>query len=127
MPRVPYEEALRELSSADVLLLLQASDDTVDLVPAKLYEYLRTQKPVLALVRTGAVMEILAQTKGGWSVDPADTRLLESTLVEIVHEWRNDRLDLHRADLDALRRFDRRILAGELAAVFENVAANAST
>ncbi len=123
VPRVPYEESLRELSSADLLLLLQASDDTVDLVPAKLYEYLRTQKPVLALVRRGAVTEILSQTGGGWSVDPDDTKLLESMLAEILREWRNDRLDRHRADLSALRRFDRRGLAGELAAVLDRVSA----
>ena len=71
LPRVPYEQSLRELATADVLLLLQASDDTVSLVPAKLYEYLRAQKPTLAMVREGAVTEVLAQTGGGFAVDPA--------------------------------------------------------
>jgi glycosyltransferase involved in cell wall biosynthesis len=65
LPRVPYEESLRQLSAADLLLLLQASNDTVGLVPAKLYEYLRAQNPILALVRTGAVTEVLAET-GHW-------------------------------------------------------------
>ena len=34
LPRVPYAQALAELARADVLLLLQASDDTRALVPA---------------------------------------------------------------------------------------------
>jgi len=123
LARVPYDESLRQLAGADLLLLLQASSDTVELVPAKLYEYLRAQKPVLAMVRTGAVTDVLTQTGGGWTVDPADPRSIDRTLAEIVHEWRSDRLAMHCADLAALRRFDRRALAGELAAVFDEVSA----
>jgi glycosyltransferase involved in cell wall biosynthesis len=121
LPRVPYEESLRELSQADLLLLLQASDDTVGLVPAKLYEYLRTQKPTLALVRTGAVSEVLAHTGGGWTADPADRAALDATVAELVREWRAHRLSEHRADLANLRRFDRRALTAELARVFDSV------
>ena len=121
LPRVPYEASLRELSQADVFLLLQASDDTVGLVPAKLYEYLRAQKPTIALVRQGAITEVLAQTGGGWAVDPADPAELERVTAEVVAAWRADELPRHRADLAVLRRFDRRALAGELAAVFDEV------
>jgi hypothetical protein len=120
---VPYEQALREAASADLLLLLQASEDTVGLVPAKLYEYLRTQKPTLALVRTGAVTEILRETGGGWAVDPANAESLDSTLVEIVREWRSDRLAARRADLARLRMFDRRALTAQLAALFDELCA----
>ncbi|HEV2007821.1 MAG TPA: glycosyltransferase, partial [Burkholderiales bacterium] len=123
LPRVPYEESLRQLSGADLLLLLQASDDTAGLVPAKLYEYLRAQKPTLALVPTGAVTEVIAETGGGWTADPSDAASLDMALAEIVHAWRADRLGTHCANLDALRRFDRRALTAELAAVFDGVCA----
>lgn len=123
LPRVPYEESLRQLSGADLLLLLQASDDTAGLVPAKLYEYLRAQKPTLALVKTGAITEVIAETGGGWTADPSDAASLDLALAEIVHAWRADRLGTHCADLDALRRFDRRALTAELAAVFDGVCA----
>lgn len=121
LPRVPYEQSLRELATADVLLLLQASDDTVSLVPAKLYEYLRAQKPTLAMVREGAVTEVLAQTGGGFAVDPAHAEALDAALRTIVADWRSGRLADRVADLNALRRFDRRALTGELATVFDEV------
>ena len=123
LPRIPYQQALREASAADLLLLLQASDDTVGLVPAKLYEYLRAGKPTLALVRPGAVSELLNETGGGWEVDPRDSSTLDSTLTEIVAAWRSDRLAQHCADLVALRRFDRRALTAELACLFDEVCA----
>jgi glycosyltransferase involved in cell wall biosynthesis len=121
LPRVSYDESLSLLADSDLLLLLQASDDTVGLVPAKLYEYLRTQKPVLALVRDGAITDVLAQTGGGWSADPADATTLDATLSDIVDRWRATELATHSADMSVLRRFDRRALTGELAKVFDEV------
>jgi glycosyltransferase involved in cell wall biosynthesis len=121
LPRVPYEQSLRELAAADVLLLLQASDDTVSLVPAKLYEYLRAQKPTLAMVREGAVTEVLAQTGGGFAVDPARAESLDAALRSIVADWRSGRLPDRVANRSVLQRFDRRALTGELAAVFDEV------
>lgn len=47
-PPLPYRAALAEMLSADALLLLQAANCN-DQVPAKLYEYLRANKPLLAL------------------------------------------------------------------------------
>ncbi len=47
-PPVPYREALLEMMSADGLLLLQAQNCNRQ-IPAKLYEYLRSGRPVVGL------------------------------------------------------------------------------
>jgi glycosyltransferase involved in cell wall biosynthesis len=47
-PHVAYRDALEEMLSADGLLILQASNCNHQ-VPAKLYEYLRAGRPILAL------------------------------------------------------------------------------
>jgi glycosyltransferase involved in cell wall biosynthesis len=47
-PPLPYREALAEMLSADGLLLLQAANCNAQ-IPAKLYEYLRARRPILAL------------------------------------------------------------------------------
>ncbi|MEO6066316.1 MAG: glycosyltransferase [Lysobacterales bacterium] len=119
--RLAYDAALRELARADVLLLLQASSDTVSLVPAKLYEYLRAQKPVLALVHPGATSEVLNATGGGWSVDPRDDRELGEALTTLIRLREAGTLAAAHADLARLRRFDRKALAGELAAIFDRL------
>jgi len=117
--RVPYAEALAELAKADLLLLLQASEDTTSLVPAKLYEYLRALRPVLALVLPGATSEVLALTGGGWLANPRDAGELETALAAIYRRWADGTLREHHANLDVLRRFDRRNLTRELAAIFD--------
>lgn len=47
-PHRPYREALAEMLNADGLLVLQASNCNHQ-IPAKLYEYLRARRPILAL------------------------------------------------------------------------------
>jgi glycosyltransferase involved in cell wall biosynthesis len=123
LPRVPYAESLRELASADVLLLMQSSPDTTGLVPAKLYEYLRVQKPVIALVQPGATGEILSTVKGGWAVSPDDGQKLHATVAEVLRLWRAGTLGTQSADISLLRRFDRKALAAELAELFDRLVA----
>lgn len=48
-PAIPYREAIGEMLGADVLLAFQGSRFNAQ-IPAKIYEYLRARKPVLALV-----------------------------------------------------------------------------
>ncbi|WP_090906757.1 glycosyltransferase [Nitrosospira sp. Nsp13] len=47
-PPISYREALSEMLAADGLLILQASNCN-NQIPAKLYEYLRARRPILAL------------------------------------------------------------------------------
>jgi glycosyltransferase involved in cell wall biosynthesis len=48
LPSIPYRAALAEMQAADGLLVLQASNCN-DQIPAKLYEYLRAGRPIVAL------------------------------------------------------------------------------
>jgi hypothetical protein len=123
---LPYANSLRELATADVLLLLQASEDTRGLVPVKLYEYLRMQKPVLALVLRGEASSILQTTDGGVAIDPTDQRRLVEELVGFYRRWSDGTLQREGADLAVVRRFDRRELTRELASIFERLAGTVS-
>jgi hypothetical protein len=48
LPPIPYRAVLIEMLGADGLLVLQASNCN-EQIPAKLYEYLRAERPILAL------------------------------------------------------------------------------
>lgn len=47
-PPIPYREALKEMQRADALLVVQAANCNAQ-IPAKIYEYLRAGRPILAL------------------------------------------------------------------------------
>jgi hypothetical protein len=48
LPPLPYREALAEMSRADALLIMQAAICNYQ-IPAKLYEYFRCNRPIIAL------------------------------------------------------------------------------
>jgi hypothetical protein len=116
--RLPYSQALEEISKSDVALLLQASDDTSSLVPAKLYEYFRTKIPVYALVYEGVVSDIMKDVCGGWSNDPRNIDAVKNSLIEIYELWRKGGLGDNYADQDILAKYSRRNLAMQLGDVF---------
>lgn len=71
LPPIPYKDALDEMMRADVLLIMQASNCN-DQIPAKLYEYVRARRPILALTDPiGDTAEVL-RANGIQSIAPLD-------------------------------------------------------
>lgn len=79
-PSVPYHESLREMMEADGLLLFQGREANKQ-VPAKLFEYLRAGKPILALVdREGDSARILRENDVGLLASMEDAREIAGVL-----------------------------------------------
>lgn len=72
-PHMPYREALAEMLSADGLLILQASNCNHQ-VPAKLYEYLRARRPILALTDPAGDTALVLRTAGIDTIAPLDSK-----------------------------------------------------
>jgi glycosyltransferase involved in cell wall biosynthesis len=112
--RVSHREALERMSNAAVLLLLQASDDTRALIPAKAFEYLRIGRPILALTLPGATAELLHEQSNCFTVDPADKGSLAAAMAALHTSW-SDRCGTAAAN--HLERYERRNLTQELSTV----------
>ncbi len=89
--RIPYRDALARMAGADVVVVLSehiadAGADagvqqwTAMQVPAKLYEYLRVGRPLLALVGEGAVKELLEKTSAGAPLSSRQTEAIALAL-----------------------------------------------
>lgn len=111
--RVPHEEALMLLGRSAVLLLLQASDDTRALIPAKAFEYLRIGRPILAIIHEGATADLLRKMDLCYAARPSDDNTLSSSIVEIYKRWQSaeDGLRVMRP----IARYERNFLSQELA------------
>ena len=84
LPPLPYREALQNTADADGLLLFQAACCDHQ-IPAKLFEYLRIGKPILALTsHTGDTAAILKEAGGATIVDSADWQAIYRTLPEFL-------------------------------------------
>ena len=87
-PPIPYTQALEEMLCVDGLLLLQADNCNYQ-IPAKAYEYIRAQKPVLALTPAeGDTGKLLSQI-GVARISPLDNKdEIKQALIEYLFDLR---------------------------------------
>jgi len=72
-PPIPYKEALAEMLAADGLLILQASNCNAQ-IPAKMYEYLRARRPILALTDPAGDTAVMMRKAGLDTIAPLDSK-----------------------------------------------------
>lgn len=115
---VPHDEALSLMRSADILYLSHVDPQRQWVVPGKLYEYLASGSPVLALTHPEReTAKIIAKVGGGIALSPEDPGTLFQALAEAC---RARTLNVPERNPDALAAFERRQLTAKLAAVLED-------
>jgi hypothetical protein len=103
-----------------VLLLLvpRAGGRGLSILSGKVYEYLASERPVLALVPPeGAAAELLRATGAAWIADPDDSEAIRESLRSARDAWADGRLEERTLDPDWRARLDRRTRAAEMAEI----------
>ena len=89
-PAIDYVSALREMICVDGLLILQASNCNAQ-VPAKIYEYFRARRPILALTDPLGDTARTLRTAGMGIVAPLDSQgAIEAAVVRFMIEVKED-------------------------------------
>jgi glycosyltransferase involved in cell wall biosynthesis len=113
IPALPYRESLQDCAYADGLLLFQAASCNHQ-IPAKVYEYLRLQRPILALTdKFGDTAALLNETGGGIVVDPTDDGLIAVALINFLSTIRDGASPV--AEIRQIERYTRRNQTSDLA------------
>ena len=118
MPYQTHKRCLEILCGSDVLLLIDSPDFSVS-IPGKTFEYLRTGKPILALVPEGATARLLRESGVDTIVHPGDIVGIKEILLDIYERFKNGNL-AGPTNFDE-KIYDRRYLTGKLAAVFDSL------
>ncbi|MBX7154220.1 MAG: glycosyltransferase family 4 protein [Bacteriodetes bacterium] len=116
IPYVPHGESIAYLMKSDMLLLIV--DDTKEsneIVPGKVYEYIGVMKPVLALApNQSAVAKLLRETNAGVTIELGDVTGCVEEIVKSYALW-NEKQPLYHPHVDLIQRYERRESARELA------------
>lgn len=118
IPNLPHKKSLSYLLGSDVLFL-----NTVEnYVPGKVYEYLRSKKPILALVpKDTTVAKIVSSTKSGVVINPTNTEEIKNAIFEMYEKYKKGTLKLDREDDSVIYQYERKELTRKLAGVFNEV------
>jgi glycosyltransferase involved in cell wall biosynthesis len=119
---VSHDEALALMRSANILYLSHVDPERQWVVPGKLYEYLASGSPVLALTHPEKeTARIIGTVGGGIALSPEDP----GTLFEALEDaCRTKTFVVPERNPDALAAFERRQLTAKLAAVLEDAASH---
>ncbi len=101
---LPQQEALRWIAETDYLLLTMTNDFSL---PGKLFEYLASGKPIIALSPAGGEVDrLIAETGSGWCVPYDDTPAVRDVLAQAVRLALAGQIPF-RTNRDAVARFER--------------------
>ena len=108
---LPKAQMFRELEDADVLLMVVGIPTSMG---GKMFEYLATGKPILALTTPGSeVARLIDETRAGFWADLNDADAIRALAARML-EWKAAGKPFH-PDRSRIERLSRRVLAAELA------------
>ena len=117
---VPHYKAIQYQKSAQLLLLIEIdSEDTKGIIPGKLFEYMVSQRPILALGPGGAEFaKIIRETNTGAFFQYSEKDQIKTFLKERYEEYKQGNLQSHPI---GLQKYSRKALTGELAAIIKRL------
>jgi glycosyltransferase involved in cell wall biosynthesis len=120
---LPHKEAVKVLKNARVLLLLiNDTPNARGILTGKLFEYMSSGRPILAIGPTnGEVAKVLRETGTGQIVDFHDKDRLKNMILELYGQHREGILKVTAKNLD---RYSRRSLAGKMTELFSDLLDN---
>jgi len=119
---VQHEESLRYLLLSDCLLLVvDEAKESEEIVPGKVYEYVGTLKPILAIgPEPSAIADLLRETKCGNIAHQSNIDGISAIFLEYYQNWLSGSEDYH-IDKHAVKRYERREAANSLAGLLDSL------
>ncbi len=117
---VTHEEALRLQHAAQVLLLIEMDrPETKVILPGKLFEYLKSRRPIVALGPKGSDIEtILNETKSGLFFDYSNSKSLKQQLENLYASYKAGKPGSTQGSID---RYSRKELTAKMASLLKDL------
>ncbi len=116
---VPLHELTPVYASSHVFLLIIPENEP-NILTSKLFDYLRFQKPVLALVPDGEARHILERSGLGYFAPPDSVDLIKAQLLRIYQQWKSGQLN-PAPNSTYIEQFHRKNLTRQLVEIFESL------
>jgi len=113
---VSHNEALQYLYKANALLLLLSKERGEGVIPSKVFEYITSGKPILALVPPrGEVAKIIKKTNTGIVVDFEDIEGIKKAYLQLYRKWKQRKDISFKPDWEEVAKFDLKHLTKKIA------------
>ncbi len=116
---IPHKESIQMLFNSDIILLvIGKGKGSKNFYTGKIFEYIRSDRPILAIVPSdGVAAQVIRETKTGIVVDPEDREGVSKTITSYYSQWKNKNIE-HNPDWDNIGNYSRKSQTGRLAEIF---------
>lgn len=121
-PFVPRKQAIKMMQQTQVQVLILGKGHGIDRIyPAKVFEYLGAQRPILAIACPGGTATLVKELEAGIVADPDQPASVAEAILEFYGRFR--RGELQNWTTKGTQAYDRRYLTGRLAALLDEMVA----
>lgn len=119
---LPHSQSILKLLESDALLLIvDESKESEEIVPGKVYEYLGTHKPLLVIApEKGAVADLICETGAGLLAHQSDISKIASNFLKLFQLWK-EKKELDSIKPDAIKKYERKQLSHNLAELLDKL------
>ncbi len=113
-----HRETIQAMNKAEVLLLLlREGEGGQNIAPGKIYEYIYSNRPILALApKDGVAAEIVYKTRTGIVCDTTDVQEIKVGIQQLYTDWKKKEFNL-LPNYDIINNYDRRVLTEQLSEI----------
>jgi glycosyltransferase involved in cell wall biosynthesis len=108
---VPFQTCMKRLTQSNALLLFAQGQPQQ--IPGKVFEYIRLNKPILAITEEGETRRILKRFNRAFFADPSSTEQIGQKFMLLLDAAKCDQGDL--VSHNEIKKYDCRRLSGKLA------------
>jgi glycosyltransferase involved in cell wall biosynthesis len=116
---VSHEKAIENMLRSDLLLLIPYGG-AKDVISSKVFEYMATGKPILALCTDGDMKTLLGKANVGSFLDPADPKGIGDMLIDLFEKRERGQLTVE-PHWKFIRQFERKKQTQKLSAILEEL------
>ena len=121
---VPHRKGLEFMVNAQVLLLLITIEGSKGerILTGKLFEYLASRKPIIALVpENGLAANVIKSLNAGTVVSPRDVQRVKKVIASYFDQWMEEKLSEATDVTSNITLYNRKVLTGKLARIFDKL------
>ena len=117
---VSHNEAIKFQKKSQVLLLIEInSEDTKAIIPGKLFEYMVSNRPILAIGPKGAdISKLITETNTGKFFNYSEYDALKSEILNMFEAYQNKTLNVNAI---GLQKYSRKALTKQLVDLINNL------
>lgn len=119
----PHSESVKHLLNSDALLLIvDESKESEEIVPGKVYEYLGVGKPIIAIApENSAISNLIKQAKAGEIAHQSEVEKIAKVFLNFYNAWESKKSVVF-PNKELISSYERKNAAKKLASILDKIA-----